>query len=125
MKKLIAMLLALVFVFTLCACEKEESDTAEKDTGSTLSRAEEKYLGTWHTDNLYSDLTSFRLLPNRKVIWIDYNNLVTDYSDVNYGEWMLDNNRIIIFYGEQRAFILNIDGNQLIYDDNLFTRVSR
>ena len=141
MKRIIALLLTLILVISLCACSNEKLHSNE-EAGNTLSKEDEKYVGTTWECNLeesphyyYRDMYSFRLLPNGKAIWKegDYNSdvhtLIIDADMVYAGEWTLDEDRIIIFTspfnGETEAMILNIVSNEkLSYSGNIYTKVN-
>ena len=89
MKRFIALLLTLILAISLCACGKNDA---------------EKYVGTWIIENAtddYGDLASFRLLKDGRAIYREYGggeiNPVTDYSSAWDGEWVKDENRILLF----------------------------
>lgn len=127
MKKIISCLLIVFVIINMCACSNnKDSDKVEK-----------QLLGTWISEEKGGDLYSFRLLGSKKVIWVSSMNsggegtIVTEEDDTYAGEWLLDGNRVIIFYktnghvGEE-AYILDIDkNNNLKWDDDIFTKVER
>lgn len=153
MKQFIALLLTLIVTLGLCACSSGESfDNSSKSLNnetinSSLSSAEEKYLGTWvlneatSNNSVDSGLFSFRLLSKGKVIWnscfynSDYRpDIITECSNVGYGEWLLDDSQIIIFLlstdplyrstDEVGAFVLKIaDDSSLTCNKCLFSKM--
>lgn len=118
MKKIIAITLAIVLTLSLCACGKTFVNTPTND----IETDEQDFIGTWMSNERFDDYHnvyhSFRLLPSGKAIWGDreYGNakLVTETGNAMSCEWLIDEDRIIIFYiddGESRAYILNITNN--------------
>jgi len=129
MKKVIISLLLCITVFNLCACGNNNTSSVE------LSKEEKQFLGTWISEERGGDLYSFRLLSSGKAIWVKYWDsssegvLVTEEEDVYSGEWIIDEDRILIFYSTSNAlgnsaYLLNvIDVNTLEWGDHRFTKV--
>lgn len=133
MKRFIALLLILILALSFCACGNEKASNKEDFSGA------KKYVGTtWVSSDIHTNLYSFRLLPEGKVIWNEgahYSDqeapdLITDEIHSEGGEWLFDDERIIIFYfssvsgsGGYHAYILHIDGDTLLYHDSVFTKV--
>ena len=125
MKKIFIVSLALVLLFSLCACNNTSSNE--------MTNEEQQFAGTWISDEKGGDLYSFRLLSQGKAIWVKYWDsssegvLVTDEDDVHGGEWLVDENRIIIFYnatGWGEAYILDIaNDNTLTWSGHTFSKV--
>jgi len=125
MKKILIVILTLVFLLSLCACGNT-SNNEEAQEG-------QQFMGTWISDKKGGDLYSFRLLSQGKAIWVKYwdssseGGLVTDEDEVYGGEWLFDENRIIIFYeatGWSEAYILEIeDTSTLTWGSHTFSKV--
>ena len=125
MKRIFIVALAVVLVFGLCACNNTSNNEVTQEG--------QEFMGTWISDEKGGDLYSFRLLSYGKAIWVKYWDsssegvLVTDEDDVYGGEWLLDENRIIIFYdatGWGEAYILEIeDDNTLMWSGHAFSKV--
>ena len=126
MKKVIAVLLILVLAFSLSACGNSGT------SNNALSKREKQFVGTWISEEEGGDLYSFRLFSSGKVIWKKYwgssdkGILVTEEDDVNSGEWILENDRIVIFYniaGSSEAYVLKVsDENDLTWNGHTFIK---
>ena len=120
MKRTIAILIFMLFVLSLCACGNKETFSNNEAISNNLATEAEKYVGTtWVTAN---QSNSFKFLPESKVIWVDHNYdgvLVTDCSYVFSGEWLIENNQIIIFFdvynGNNGTMLFELFANTFSY----------